>query len=443
MRFLLLISAILIYSSCSSESRVAGTATDTENTLAGVVLTSDQSVAAGASVHILSRKVGYGESSVLFETKADSAGRFAFEEMPEDSFDLEIHLLDDSGEMLEVGVVRDLSIQDTSFLKVSLTKPGVLVGHFNYEENIPEITIGSAFRFSVERSGIQAHIFAGDSFMIPIIPGNINFAFYPSDDQVVLRLQSDGFGDSLVYQEFSVFVESGDTLDLGDVKWVIEEKTESPWKKNSYLAGYVRDSVGNPISGAVVRLISDIYGLSFALSGKSSVADFVYTDKDGFWIMPFPAKMERDSIRIETELNNGHIAESSFISASDLKENEGDTLWIENLEPREPSSINLNVRLVVNLEDTTQVDNCYMNSVVVGLVGTSKFKRIVTCAPMDLPGLPSGVHSFVFYTSDMTVLNVLQERGEPMDSYMRFMDVNLTPGAVLDRQWITYTPPTL
>lgn len=443
MRLIFLLWILIGCIACSDSSKVSGTATDTENMVAGLVLTSKQKAAVNASVQMLSREAAYGKNLVLAETKTDSSGSFEFLEFPVDSFDLEIKIHNDSGSVLEIGSVRDLSISDTSFLKIALEKPAVLKGAFDYQENISNMTIGSVFRLAVERSSVQMHIFAGDSFQISVLPGDINFAFFPSEEQVVLRLQEEGFEDSLVYQEYSAFVESGDTLDLANVMWQIGEKKESSWEVGSVLSGKVKDSTGAPIAGAMVRVITDIYGLSFALAGAPVETDYVYTDSNGVWVLPFPSKMEEDSIRIETELSNGYIAESPFISLADLEKHEGDTLHVPSLMPQEPSSINLNIRLVVNMEDSTQVDNCYMNSVIVGLVGTSKFKQIITCAPMDLPGLPSGEHNFIFYTSDIGVLKVLQEREESRDSYMRFMGVTLTPGAVLNRQGITYTPPTL
>ena len=416
MRIVFLLLFVLFYFGCS-ENKVAGTATDTENTVAGVILTSDNSVASGALVQMLARHVALGENPVLAETKADSLGNFVFEEFVSDSFDLEITLFDSKGNIREIALFKDLSKEDIPAKEFALGKPAVLSGKFAYEEHILDITIGSAFRMSIEGSAIQAHVFAGDSFQISVVPGDLRLAFFPSDEQVVSR--------------------------LGELKWFLDEPFKNPWKRESRLSGFVVDSLGKPVFGAVVRAIGDVYGLSFAKTGEIAPHDFTYTDANGFWSLPFPAKVLADSFRVETEFNGGLIGVSPFVQVADLKRKEGDTIWVDTMKLEKPSEINLNIRLVVNQEDSLQVDNCYMNSVIVGLVGTSKFKQIITCAPMDLPGLPSGEHSFVFYTSDIGVLNVLHDSDVPMDDYMRFINVTLTPGEVLYQQGITYTPPTL
>lgn len=442
MRIVFLLLFVLFYFGCS-ENKVAGTATDTENTVAGVILTSDNSVASGALVQMLARHVALGENPVLAETKADSLGNFVFEEFVSDSFDLEITLFDSKGNIREIALFKDLSKEDIPAKEFALGKPAVLLGKFAYEEHISDITIGSAFRLSIEGSAIQAHVFAGDSFQISVAPGDLRLAFFPSDEQVVSRLRQKGINDSLIYQEFAISAESGDSLNLGELKWFLDEPFKNPWKRESRLSGFVVDSLGKPVFGAVVRAIGDVYGLSFAKTGEIAPHDFTYTDANGFWSLPFPAKVLADSFRVETEFNGGLIGVSPFVQVADLKRKEGDTIWVDTMKLEEPSEINLNIRLVVNQEDSLQVDNCYMNSVIVGLVGTSKFKQIITCAPMDLPGLPSGEHSFVFYTSDIGVLNVLHDSDVPMDDYMRFINVTLTPGEVLYQQGITYTPPTL
>ena len=97
-------------------------------------------------------------------------------------------------------------------------------------------------------------------------------------------------------------------------------------------------------------------------------------------------------------------------------------------------------------DNSIQSDNCKvnsLNSVVVGLKGTSHFVRDVTCNMFKISNLPAGGHDLVLYSGDPKVVKTLKEVGLSLDSIVTITHVQLPKGDTLDQQWMTFEPPTL
>ena len=120
-----------------------------------------------------------------------------------------------------------------------------------------------------------------------------------------------------------------------------------------------------------------------------------------------------------------------------------DTLSIGKTSLDKYSWISVGVRLVVDQEDNQQTENCLMNSVVLGIEGTSHFVRTVTCDKYYLTYLPSGTQRLLMYSGDPVVVSALQEAGVPQAAYVSSSDQNLTSGNGIKELWLTYTPPNM
>ena len=106
------------------------------------------------------------------------------------------------------------------------------------------------------------------------------------------------------------------------------------------------------------------------------------------------------------------------------------------------SWISVGVRLVVD-QESQQDENCLMNSVVLGIEGTSHFVRTLTCDKFLLTYLPSGMQRLLMYSGDPVVVATLQEAGLPMAAFVSSSDQNLTSGNGIKELWLTFTPPSL
>ena len=133
---------------------------------------------------------------------------------------------------------------------------------------------------------------------------------------------------------------------------------------------------------------------------------------------------------------------SRYVRASELKGLK-DTLKLEESEVVPPSVLVSGVRLAIDGADTTEIDNCMANSVVVGLKGTSHFVREMVCNMLKIENIPAGGHDIVLYSGDPKVVKTLQESGAEIGDYVRAAHVQLPKNDTLDQQWMTYEPPTL
>jgi hypothetical protein len=84
-----------------------------------------------------------------------------------------------------------------------------------------------------------------------------------------------------------------------------------------------------------------------------------------------------------------------------------------------------------------------LNSVVVGLKGTSHFVRDVTCHEFNIKDLPAGSQDLVLYSGDPKVVQTLRDAKMDLDSIVTITHVQLPKADTLKQQWMTYEPPTL
>lgn len=445
---------------CNNGDSVSGTATDTENTIAGVIHKTDGSIAAGANVRMFSTAVipnadmaiveesssaasSSTKSRAFLETITDSVGMFKFDSILSDTFDLEVRwLLNNSVD--EVVLLKNLvtiNSHKTDLGNIQLKKAAYVNGLFKYDASNASLNLGSHFEIRVVGSSYQTSVLAGDSFSLGMSAGSQTLQIFPADSYMIQKLFETGASYSEIYQQVEVDVSEGDTLNLDSLVWLYPHKVVVD-SSLGRIKGQVLGLDGIPKPWVNVRLIDDIYGFGFAMGQGSLNTLNTVTDSLGQWELPFPESV-KDSFRIEvTSYEYGvlvAIGVSEYVNENAL-DNRNDTITVPNISLQEPSNFNGFVTLVADISDPFS-SNCLLNSVIIGFKGTSHFVRQMTCDTIRINGLPSGIQDLLLYTGDYNVIQMLLEQSESMDAYMQAILVNLPKDDTLSQQGITYTPP--
>ncbi len=441
-----------------SDDKTAGTVTDTGNTVAssevkvaGVVHRVDGSAADDAIVRMARMRIvdGVGVPEHL-EVSTDTAGAFAFDSVLADTFQLAV--IDAS--VSEIFYLPKTTRESKDFDSIQLSKAAVFSSTLYYEDVVePAVPVGSHFMVYVEGTPFYQSVFAGDSFSILIPEGSWWMEFFPGDPQIVAKLQDSGVADSLIFRTWSMTskVEAGDTVNVGPFVWsttsevdslMVEEEREA--EIVSRISGKVLCKNETPCKGVEVSLVTDLYGFDFEGDSLEFVAATT-TDSLGRWWLPVPAEVPDDSFRVEYRLMDGssvlQAGVSRYVLGKEVK-NLLDTLSIGKTVLAQPSGLVSGVQLVIDREDPTQSNNCMVNSVVVGIKGTTHFVREVTCDKLMIDGLPAGDQDLLLYTGDPKVIDILQKNETDLDSFVTQIHVNLPENRRQEVQWMTYTPPT-
>ncbi len=454
---------------------VAGTVTDTGNTIAmGVVTRTDGSPAVSALVRI-SREPAEGDSLAkldYIQTKTDSQGVYSFDSVLVDTFQLAVIDVEHNEVSYKPRATKNAGSLDS----IKLEKAAVFSSVLYYEDvTEPSVAVGSHFEVFVPGTPFSQSVFAGDSFAMLIPGGSEWLGFCPGDPQIVARLADSGVADSLIYRTWSMDgkVKSGDTLTKGPFIWspmkdvdslIKLEEQKKKEKKPAYLSGVVKCSKDSVCSNVQVQMITDLYGFDFVVGDSTGFKMQAMTDEFGRWFLQVPQSVPDDSLRMEYRLldDQGKVALaglSRYVRASELK-NLKDTLVVDTVELTKTSVLISKVELVVDAgvsdstqsgenhteENPAQLENCKVNnvnSVVVGLKGTSHFVRDVTCREFNIMDLPAGGHDLVLYSGDPKVVQTLRDAKIALDSIVRITHVQLPKADTLKQQGMTYEVPTL
>ena len=463
---------------CSSDHDVTGTVTDTGNTIAlgGVVTRTDGSPAVSALVRVASEPA-VGDSLVeaeYIETVTDSHGVFLFDSVFADTFQLAVV----DAEYQEISYKPRATKNAGKPDSIKLEKAAVFSSVLYYEDMVePSMAVGSHFKVYVPGTPFSQSVFAGDSFSILIPEGEWWLGFCPGDPQIVARLANSGVADSLIYRTWNIDgkVKSGDTISKGPFIWsptmevdslIKLEEQKKKEKKPAYLSGVVTCKKDSLCSNVQVQMITDLYGFEFVEGDSTRFVMQTVTNDSGRWFLQVPKSVPYDSLRMEYRLldDKGNVTLaglSRYVRASELKDLK-DTLLVDTVELSKTSVLVSGVMLAINAatdsaktvgeqalnqpDNSIQSDNCKvnsLNSVVVGLKGTSHFVRDVTCNMFKIDNLPAGGHDLVLYSGDPKVVKTLREVGFALDSIVTITHVQLPKGDTLDQQWMTFEPPTL
>lgn len=447
---------------CSEDSNTAGTVTDTGNTIAdskvavsGVVHRADGSVASEATVRMA--RVAVVEDGILqvpehVETVTDTAGAFSFREALADTFQLAV--IDTS--VAEI-FYQPLTTLDADGLdSIRLEKAAVFSSVLYYENADSNVQVGSHFVVNLTGTPFYQSVFAGDSFNILIPAGKGWMAFFPGDPLIIAKLQDKGVADSLIFRSWELkdSVAAGDTVSQGPFIWSTSDKVEvdslikeeaEEAKNVARIGGTVVCKSGKLCDSVQVMLITDLFGFNFVEGDSLEFAVDAVTDSLGRWWLPVPDSVPEDSFRVEYRLMKDgfpvQVGVSRYVQANEIKKLK-DTLDVGTDTLFKPSALRSGVALVVDRDDTTQSSNCMVNSVVVGIKGTSHFVRDVTCNDLPLSDLPMGAQELVLYSGDPKVMSKLRESDVPMYLYVTLIGVTLPEGNTQQVQWMTYSPPS-
>ena len=449
---------------CSDNDTTAGTATQTENTVAsldGVVYHVDGTRAKGAVVRlVLPIKEQEKEIPNLRETETDDSGRFMFVDVPADTFQLAV-IDSASGEIL---YLPQASAEDDSLV---LERASLIKGYLTYDDSVLlSISVGSHFKVYVADLPFYETVFAPGSFELMVPEGSWKLGFCPGDPLVVEKLQESGIPDSVVFRslEMSKTLKAGETLVLDTLVWGVEsgepsspeivdkkdssdkkDTVETPPEPKAWISGQVNCGNLKSCDSVEVMVITDLFGFKFASERTLEYEVQALTDSLGRWWLPAPEEVPYDSFRVEYRQRSGetvtNVGLSRYVKKSEL-DGRKDTLSVGKTTLDAYSWISVGVRLVVD-QESQQDENCLMNSVVLGIEGTSHFVRTLTCDKFLLTYLPSGMQRLLMYSGDPVVVATLQEAGLPMVAYVNSSDQNLTAGNGIKELWLTFTPPSL
>lgn len=437
---------------CSNE-KVAGTVTDTGNTLAvsGVVLRVDGTPASDAMVR-MARMAVY--DSVLhvpeqIEVVTDSNGVYAFDSALSDTFQLAV--IDTSA--VEVFYLPRTTLKAKAYDSIQLAKAAVVTSVLYFEEvEDSAVSVGGHFMTCLSGTPFCNDVFAADSFSMLIPEGEWSVEIFPGDSMMVARMQSLGFADSLIYRTLDLGkIKAGDSVTSGPIVWStttgadsLIKESEKEAKNVARLSGKVLCKNGNPCADVEVMLIKDIYGFNFVEGDSMKFEVQTTTDSLGRWWLPLPDSLPGDSFRFEfRKLQDDLVTQagvSRYLTKKDI-ENLKDTLKVKDVTLSRPSTLVSRVSLVVDREDSTQSNDCTVNSVVVGIKGTSHFVRDVTCNELSLSDLPSGSQQVVLYSGIPKVIATLRASDVSTDYFVTFTPVSLPEGGTQQVQGMTYTPP--
>ena len=448
---------------CSDKESVAGTATQTENTIAsldGVVYHKDGTRAKGAMVRlVLSTKKQEKEIPNFRETETDDLGRFAFVDVPVDTFQLAV--IDSAfGEIL---YLPQASADDDSLV---LERASMIKGYLTYDDSVLlSLSVGSHFKVYVADLPFYETVFAPGRFELMVPEGSWKLGFCPGDPMVVEKLQESGIPDSVVFHSLDMpkTLKAGETLVLDTLVWSIaneprpldtldqkdsldeKDSVETLPEPKAWISGQVNCGNLKSCDSVEVMVITDLFGFKFASERTLEYEIQALTDSLGRWWLPAPEEVPYDSFRVEYRQRSGetvtNVGLSRYVKKSEL-EGRKDTLSVGVTTLDAYSWISVGVRLVVD-QESQQDENCLMNSVVLGIEGTSHFVRTLTCDKFLLTYLPSGMQRLLMYSGDPVVVATLQEAGLPMAAFVSSSDQNLTSGNGIKELWLTFTPPSL
>ena len=440
------------------EVRISGTATDTENTIVASSIVGTVSRTDGkAAVNVIVRMARMTQESdgiampEFVELQTDSAGSFSVDSVLADSFQLAV--IDTVAN--EIYFQPKATVKDSTFEPIQLTKASIVSSKLLYQEaSEPEVAVGSHFRAFVPGTPFSRSVFAGDSFSLLIPPGKVRLAFCPGDPQIVAKLSERGIADSLIFREWQMpkgSVKEGESVEVGPFLWSVSPNVAidtliKERENRGRISGKVNCKNGKPCQGVEVQLVTDLYGFNFTEGDSLVFKPETVTDSSGRWYLPIPAEWPCDSFRVEfRRLDSNLVVEagvSKYVSVKDVKNNK-DTLNVGTVTLHRPSKLISSVRVVLDSLVEGASDNCMVNSVVLGIKGTTHFVRDITCNLITMSDVPDGDQDLILYTGDPKVVSTLRNMETPMSEFVSQVDVNLPEGWHLDQQGMTYAPPAI
>lgn len=448
MNFVAMVVLALGLYACSRD--VAGTATQTENTVAGNVYHVDGTPAEGAIIRMaMVYAAGAGPRVPEYvESKTNSQGRFSFQKALADTFQL-VAADVSSGEIF---YLQSMTVSEDT-LEIHLDKGIMVKGTLLHEGEASDSPLMAYIR-SVP---IFEPVATNGEFSLLVPEGYRTLEFGPADSAVVERLEQSGMADSLIFREWTMPTSAtkGDVLDAGSISWgSLAGDTPVSKTRARYISGEMDCSGLESCSGAKVFVSVDLFGFDY-LAGDSSRYSVrshnffsndgptpdALTDSLGRWVLPAPEELPYDSFRVEYYTDNGRGA-SSYITERDLV-GSGDTLFIGKTSL---NSLTGQVRIRIRLwEDGEQVseDDCYDKYVVMGMQGTTFFRKTGTCFDAGTLALTEGDYRLVVYIWDPERVAAWLDAGISLDSFVYSVDLGEVLASGDTELTVDYAIPSL
>jgi hypothetical protein len=459
------LAGLLLLGGCG-KTKLTGTATDTENTVAGVVVDSAGKPVSGARVRLVSDPLAWTTSSNLAriamntddtsaqlrETISGTKGEFSFENVDSGlvfslSFDFQ-----NSGEHIQAKLLTDLTLAGASadtVKTVQLRKASTLIGKLSYirGEN-PLYQFSDQFRVGIENSGAVIPVLVNRSFTLDgIPPGLQTLVIYPADKFLMQSLIEAGIPlDSLVQRVVMDFPD-GDTVYAQEMQWQLPKsfawlKPDSVVTRRHMMTGVVVSLQGQPLPNIEVRVVSDSLGFAFDNLGQvdfpASDSVWTKTNAHGVWSLPVPATgaFNLEALRFEDDSIVG-VGLLKGLSAKGLSDsvNTIDTISLEA-----PATLRGQLLYTAELGNWIQIGSHFR----LGIQGTSRYVDINVGDTYELTGLPKGVQTLVFYPGDSFLWPTFADSLGSLEAMVKNTStLGLSPGALQQMQFVTYTLPAI
>lgn len=465
----LVLFSLWFFISCSDEPR-SGTATDTENTLSGIVLDSAGIPQEGVLVQIITDSLGlrYGGntllqrvglgfvSSILMDSLAsrtftDARGFFEFPKIPPGVFDLYLSRETESEGAVGVRHLRGLELTNLETQKLDsivLQRPSVLRGLISFQRNdVPLYEFGDHFRVGLLGTGRFLSVVDGREFVLTgLPPGPQTLVFYPADQYLTSRLVEAGMHQDSLMRRVVIDLPAGDTLSMSPLRYRIPleyywERVDTTVKRRLTLKGRVLG--GNfPAVGAHVRIIQDFQGLSYSNSGQApfpiSDSTFAVTDSQGFFSLPAPS-CSSGAFNVEILLFQGHdpvgVAMHYFLNPCRL---DSIVHFLPDRYLSAPSSMRGRLTYSEDLDAQIPIGSHFK----VGVQGTSRFVNVMAGEIFEIYGLMPGNMSLVFYPGDNFIREAYVRNGVLLsDMILELNNLQVAAATMLQLQGVDYTLP--
>lgn len=460
--WLTIVGMVAVLLACGGD-RHAGTATDTENTLAGVVVDTAGTPLQGVKVSLVTDAYGFSQQQALASlrkngvatiltnpgdtvigTITDEDGYYNFSFIPPEHFSLsfqydidgkssQAQLMEslDSADLVE-GELQKVSLQPSSALRATL--------QHSLPEN-PLYRFSDHFRVTILGSGQVHPVIASEPFVLTgIAPGRRTLVVYPNDQFLLSKLIESGIPKDSLVRRYELVFEPGDTLVLGDLTWNLPP--EFYWKAPDTVAvrkmigGVVLLPNGQPAAGTVVRIVLDFYGFSYPFTPSQKRVVFPSTDTlwtiadtNGAWKLPMPSASE---FNVEFNLGPDSLPTFTALVASPDAESELDSVVLQQAA---------GLRGLMFYKENGEPQFPMGSHFKVGIKGTSRYVDVIAGEEFLLHGLPEGAQHIVAYPGDPFLLEKYERVGvSPIETVQKVWVV-FTAGSVLQLQAFDYNLP--
>lgn len=453
-------------SACTKPNSSAGTTTEAENTVAGIVVDSLGKPQANVYVNLIPEGFSLDFEVALTKTSAQELpfktgqtrqvitgvdGKFLFEKVEDSVVSLDFRQ-EFNGDLVRVRLLRDLHVDSLpeSNWQIALYPASTLRGMVTYiVGDEPLFKFSDHFRVGVDGMAKSASVISGREFVLSgVSPGRQTLLIYPADQFLVQQLVEAGMPlEALVHRVEQVFP-ADDTLYNLALTWQLPagfswslEDTNLTVARRPVMQGrvFMKDSV--PAAHCEVRVITDFFGLSYNSDGTESfpVSDstVTWTDSLGWYTLPVWA----DSFNLEflfwdQEGDSSYVSEVGMIKALGQKDLQDSINRIDSIFLRKASGINGTIKYTSEPDAWLQLGDHFK----IGVKGTSRYVHVKLDSLFTLSGLPPGEQELVFYPGDPFVWNDFESQGFALDSMVQSVNIlKLWEGSFIELQNVTYT----